>query len=70
MELGTPGSVMAVPAVIVPVSMGNNVGEVPLGGANELVAKTVEAGVAAARAGQIGNLAYGRGGQITWPLKP
>ena len=29
----------------------------------------VETGVAAARAGQIGNLAYGRGGQITWPLK-
>ncbi len=29
----------------------------------------VEAGVAAARAGQLGNLAYHRGGQITWPLK-
>jgi predicted dehydrogenase len=29
----------------------------------------VETGVAAARAGQIGNLAYKRGGQITWPAK-
>ncbi len=29
----------------------------------------VETGVAAARAGQIGNLAYQRGGQISWPLK-
>ena len=29
----------------------------------------VETGVAAARAGHIGNLAYSRGGQITWPLK-
>ena len=29
----------------------------------------VEAGVAAARAGQIGNLAYAHGGQIAWPLK-
>jgi predicted dehydrogenase len=29
----------------------------------------VETGVAAARAGQIGNLAYTRGGQITWPAK-
>jgi predicted dehydrogenase len=29
----------------------------------------VETGVAAARAGQIGNLAYNRGGQITWPAK-
>ncbi len=29
----------------------------------------VEAGVAAARAGQIGNLAYHRGGQAIWPLK-
>jgi predicted dehydrogenase len=29
----------------------------------------VEAGVAAARAGQIGNLAYSRGGQITLPAK-
>jgi len=29
----------------------------------------VEAGVAAARAGQIANLAYRRGGQIAWPLK-
>ena len=29
----------------------------------------VETGVAAARAGQIGNLAYSRGGQIAWPLK-
>lgn len=29
----------------------------------------VETGVAAARAGQIGNLAYLRGGQITWPAK-
>ena len=27
----------------------------------------VEAGVACARAGQIGNLAYHRGGQVTWP---
>jgi len=30
----------------------------------------VETGVAAARAGQIVNLAYQRGGQITWPQKP
>ena len=29
----------------------------------------VEAGVAAARAGQLGNLAYLHGGQIAWPLK-
>lgn len=29
----------------------------------------VETGVAAARAGQIGNLAYHRGGQTTWPAK-
>jgi predicted dehydrogenase len=29
----------------------------------------VETGVAAALAGQIGNLAYGRGGQINWPPK-
>jgi predicted dehydrogenase len=29
----------------------------------------VETGVAAARAGQIGNLAYKRGGQIAWPAK-
>lgn len=29
----------------------------------------VEAGVAAARAGHIGNLALHRGGQVTWPLK-
>lgn len=29
----------------------------------------VETGVAAARAGQIGNLAYLRGGQAAWPLK-
>jgi predicted dehydrogenase len=29
----------------------------------------VEAGVAAARAGHIGNLAYHRGGQTTWPAK-
>jgi predicted dehydrogenase len=29
----------------------------------------VETGVAAARAGQIGNMAYSRGGQITWPAK-
>jgi predicted dehydrogenase len=29
----------------------------------------VETGVAAARAGQIGNLAYNKGGQITWPQK-
>jgi predicted dehydrogenase len=29
----------------------------------------VETGVAAARAGQIANLAYQRGGQIAWPLK-
>ena len=29
----------------------------------------VEAGVAAARAGHIGNLAYHRGGQVVWPLK-
>ena len=29
----------------------------------------VEAGIAAARAGQIGNLAMKRGGQITWPLR-
>jgi predicted dehydrogenase len=29
----------------------------------------VETGVAAARAGHIGNLAHHRGGQITWPLK-
>jgi hypothetical protein len=28
----------------------------------------VETGVAAARAGHIANLAYHRGGQITWPL--
>jgi predicted dehydrogenase len=30
----------------------------------------VEAGVAAARAGHIGNLAYHQGGQFTWPPKP
>jgi len=30
----------------------------------------VEAGVAAARAGHLGNLAYHRGGPITWPPKP
>ncbi len=30
----------------------------------------VETGVAAARAGHIGNLAYHRGGQMTWPPKP
>jgi predicted dehydrogenase len=29
----------------------------------------VETGVAAARAGQIGNLAYSRGGQTNWPAK-
>ena len=29
----------------------------------------VETGVAAARAGQIGNLAYSRGGQLSWPMK-
>ena len=29
----------------------------------------VETGVAAARAGHIGNLAYHRGGQVTWPVK-
>jgi hypothetical protein len=29
----------------------------------------VEAGVAAARAGQVGNLAYLHGGQIAWPPK-
>jgi predicted dehydrogenase len=29
----------------------------------------VEAGVAAARAGHIGNLAYHRGGQVAWPTK-
>jgi hypothetical protein len=29
----------------------------------------VETGVAAARAGHIGNLAHQRGGQISWPLK-
>jgi predicted dehydrogenase len=29
----------------------------------------VETGVAAARAGHIGNLAYKRGGQVAWPLK-
>ena len=29
----------------------------------------VEAGVSAARAGHIGNLAYHRGGQINWPIK-
>jgi predicted dehydrogenase len=29
----------------------------------------VETGVAAARAGQIGNLAYQRGGQVTWPVR-
>jgi predicted dehydrogenase len=29
----------------------------------------VETGVAAARAGHFGNLAFHRGGQITWPLK-
>ncbi len=29
----------------------------------------VEAGVSAARAGHIGNLAYHRGGQVAWPLK-
>jgi hypothetical protein len=30
----------------------------------------VETGVAAARAGQIGNLAYQHGGQYAWPPKP
>lgn len=30
----------------------------------------VESGVAAARAGQLANLAYQRGGQISWPTKP
>jgi hypothetical protein len=29
----------------------------------------VETGIAAARAGQIGNLAYHRGGQLPWPAK-
>jgi hypothetical protein len=29
----------------------------------------VETGVAAARAGHIGNLAYGKGGQVSWPVK-
>jgi hypothetical protein len=29
----------------------------------------VEAGVAAAAAGHIGNLAFSRGGQINWPTK-
>jgi predicted dehydrogenase len=29
----------------------------------------VEAGVAAARAGHIGNLAYSKGGQVNWPIK-
>ncbi len=29
----------------------------------------VETGVAAARAGQIGNLAYQRGGKVSWPVK-
>jgi predicted dehydrogenase len=29
----------------------------------------VETGVAAARAGQLGNVAFHRGGQVTWPLK-
>jgi hypothetical protein len=29
----------------------------------------VETGVAAARAGHIGNLAYSRGGQVAWPPK-
>jgi hypothetical protein len=29
----------------------------------------VETGVAAARAGQIANVAYQRGGQISWPAK-
>jgi len=29
----------------------------------------VETGVSAARAGQIANLAYKRGGQIAWPVK-
>jgi predicted dehydrogenase len=29
----------------------------------------VETGVAAARAGQIGNLAYQHGGQVSWPMK-
>ena len=29
----------------------------------------VETGVAAARAGHIGNLAYSRGGQVAWPMK-
>jgi hypothetical protein len=29
----------------------------------------VETGVAAARAGHIGNLAYSKGGQVTWPVK-
>jgi hypothetical protein len=29
----------------------------------------VETGIAAARAGQIGNLAFRRGGQTTWPPK-
>src|SRR5579864_5038563 len=32
-------------------------------------AAPVEAGVAAARAGQIGNLAFSRGGQTAWPTK-
>jgi hypothetical protein len=30
----------------------------------------VETGVAAARAGYIGNLAYHHGGQVIWPLSP
>ncbi len=30
----------------------------------------VETGISAARAGHIANLAYHRGGQITWPVKP
>jgi hypothetical protein len=46
-ELGTPGRLIAVPAAggLLLVSIGTSVGVVPLGGANELVKKTVVAGL-------------------------
>jgi hypothetical protein len=58
MEFGTPGSVMAVPAVLALVSMGTKVGEVPLGGANELVTNTVEGGLAALGTVTLNTLLY------------
>src|SRR5205807_325996 len=46
-ELGTPGSVMAVPAVLLLVSMGTMVDTVPNGGAKEVLTYTVVFGLPA-----------------------